>query len=175
MALNLSFETAYGLLRNIELYTASDYDALGVTPQDFKVLVGDITWRREQMHTIMRTYNCILFGTLEILGMQKIQIPAEMQAAVIITTVSPCNVFLAVSWLAQEGRLGPSVSDASQRSAGSAPEPATEGQLLALCTLLANSDRMQDARSRMMSKLGIAVEASMEQQVNGQTNSRKAR
>lgn len=168
---HLSFETAYALLHNIHEYTANDYDALGVTQQDMKIITGDKVWRREQMHPIMRTFDCIMNGTLEILAMPKTNVPAEFQAAVICGVVANPNIRLACAWLSMERKMGASVIDtAAGSNAGSSTDPATEGQLFALCCILKNSDRADSARTRMLDKLGIAQIKAMEEAQGAKTD-----
>ncbi|TWW07933.1 hypothetical protein E3A20_29370, partial [Planctomyces bekefii] len=99
--------------------------------------------------------------------------PAEFQAAAITAIVAPPNIMICCQWLSMEKQIGTSVVQQSQTPDGGL-DRASDAQLFALCALLANSSKAQDARNRMMTKLGVAVQDLQDKEtIGGKTNSRK--
>lgn len=157
--MNLSYETAAALLRNIDKYTAADFDALGINTEDFELLNSDMPWRRENLARVMRTFNAMIFGTLEIMGMQKIVVPSEYVAAVIVGVVGYGNMMTACIWLATERQTGIGALELSARSQTTSQiEPTNSDQLFALVATLTASEKHSLARIRLAKKLGYYQE-----------------
>lgn len=156
---NLSFESAYALLKRIDQYVAADFDALGITPQDFQLVANDAPWRRDNLNRVMRTMNALLFGTLEVMGMPKIVIPSEYLAAIITAVVAPANRMVCCVWMAQERQTGIGALEQSARSqATSQLDPTSADALFALVVMLTDSNGSNEARIRMHKKLGVAIQ-----------------
>lgn len=155
---NLSFETAFALLRNIHEYTSADFDSLGINQQDFELIAAPVPWQRANIPRVMRTLNALLFGSLEILGMNKITVPSEYVAAVVSAIVAPANRMVACIWLAQERQTGVGALQASARAQLSTQlDPTSSDQLFALVCLLSATEASSEARNNLARKLGIAL------------------
>lgn len=154
----LSYETALTTLRNIEHYLTADYDALGIRKEEFELVSGPKGWLREDLRPVMRTLNALTFGTLELMGMPKIIVPAEYQAAIITACVAPGNRMAACVWLSQERQTGAGALEMSARNQTTAQmDPASADQLFALCVSLASSDSAGEARLNYALKMGIKI------------------
>lgn len=163
--INFSYETAAHLLINLRDYTPSDWDALGITPSDFKVYAGPIAWKAEQMYQVMRTFDAIMHGTLRLLNLPPVEVPVEYQAAVIVGTIHPCNRIVCCSWMAQHTKIGAGAVGASQRAeTGATVEPMSQRQLIAMVFLLGNHDGAEQSRSLMLTKFGINTKRAQEQE-----------
>lgn len=160
--MNLSYETAYANLKMIDQYIAADFDALGITQQDFELFSGSQPWKRDVITRVMRTANALLFGTLEVMGMPKIVVPSEYVAAIVATFVHPANRMIACIWLAQERQTGVGALELSARAQTTSQlDPTSAEQLFALVQLLSDSDESNEARKRFRAKVGLAVEKSL--------------
>lgn len=157
--MNLSITTALALLKNIERYTPNDFDALGITPKQFEIVAGREIWRRDQLHVVMRTLNQMIFGSLEIMGLPKLVVPAEFTAAHIATLIAPENRIIACVWLSQERQTGLGALELAARNAApSTMDHTSADQLFALVCLLSDADRDGQARKRYIKKIGIKVQ-----------------
>lgn len=158
---NLSYETALATLRIIDQYTSADFDTLGINQQDFEYASGPQPWRRDNITRVMRTLNALTFGTLEVMAMPKIVVPAEYVAAIVSTFVHPANRMVACVWLAQERQTGVGALELSARNATTSQmDPASADQLFALVCQLSDTDASTEARANFRTRLGLAVEKS---------------
>lgn len=156
---NLSVPTAIAMLRTIEQYTPADFDVLGITQEDFEKLSSKEPWRRENMNVIMRTMNCLIFGSLEIMAVPKIVVPSEFVAAHIATIVNPANRMIACVWLAQERQTGVGALElAARQNSPSQYDPTSADNLFALVCLLSDTEESNYARIRFRTRLGLRIE-----------------
>lgn len=156
---NLSYETALATLRIIDQYTSADFDTLGINEQDFEYASGPQPWRRDNINRVMRTLNALTFGTLEVMAMPKIVVPAEYIAAIVSSFVHPANRMVACVWLAQERQTGVGALELSARNqTTSQMDPASADQLFALVIALSDNDASTEARKNFRHRLGLAVE-----------------
>jgi len=156
---SLSYETALATFRVIDQYVAADFDSLGIRPEDFALTSGYQTWVRQDLQRVMRTLNAITFGTLEIMGMPKIVVPAEYQAAIIAGFVAPPNRMAACIWLSQERQVGAGALEMSARGQSTTQlDPASADQLFALVVALGESHYTTEVRQNFRARVGLAVE-----------------
>lgn len=156
---HLSFETAYSIFKVIHESTPADFDALGITEAAFNVTSGKRPWLRPDLQIVMRTINALTFGTLEVMGMPKLVVPAEYQAALIAAFIAPANRMTACVWLSQERQTGAGALELAARgNQGSKLEPASADQLFALVCILSNQDYASQARKAFRTRLGLAKE-----------------
>lgn len=161
--MNLSAETAIGLLRNIDRYTAADYDALGINAQDFELVNDGMPWDFSNKHRVIATLNALIHGTVQILGLPKIVVPAEYIAALIVACVDPANRMLACTFIAGERQVGPGALEGSARASSTSQiDPTSADQLFALVCLLSANEHANSARRAMQLKLGLAVQKAAE-------------
>lgn len=164
---SLSFATAYATMKIIDQYTSADFDSLGITDTQFKLVNGNQAWRRDQLNNVMRTLNALIFGTLEVMAIPKIVVPAEYVAAIVATLVAPCNRMTACVWLSQERQTGVGALELSARGEQSATlQPASASQLFALVLELSNNEASSEARKNFMRRLGIETDKATNQQNN---------
>lgn len=162
--MNLSFTTAYALLKNIERYAPSDFDALGITPQQFQIVAQPVLWDRDQLLVVMRTITQMIYGSLTIMGLPKLVVPSEFIAAHIAALVAPENKIIACVWLSQERQTGHGALELAARGNTSATmDPTHADQLFALVSMLSDSDAASGARARYMKKIGIKVTKAKEE------------
>lgn len=159
MSANISYQTARAMLINIEQYTPSDFGVLGITREQFEEVAQPQNWKREKMHVIMRALSSIMFGSLEIMGVPKVTVPAEFCAAIVATLVHPANRLIACVWLSQERIAGPGALDlAARHEQVQQFDQTTADQLFALVCLLSDTADANVARQRFMERLGMAIE-----------------
>lgn len=162
----LSYETALATLRVIDQYAVADFDALGIRPEEFEMLSGHQPWLRHNLPVVMRALNAVTFGTLEVMGMPKITVPAEYQAAIIASLVAPGNRMAACVWMSQERQTGAGALEMSARNQTTSQlDPASADQLFALVVALSESDVSTEARRNFRIRLGLATEKATELQV----------
>lgn len=162
MGIHLSYATAHAVMIAIHDYTSPDFDALGITQQDFLLAAGEAPWTRQHIPRVMKTLNALIYGTLEVLAMPKIVVPAEYVAAIVSTFVAPGNRMVACVWLAQEHKTGASALELGARADSAASiSPTSADQLFALVIQLSDTDQSLAARREFTRKLGIAVNDSM--------------
>lgn len=156
----LSYTTAYAAMKVVLDMMPADFDALGITRQDFELLTQKEHWVRPHMPKVMRTINSLLYGTLEVMGMPKITIPSEYVAAAVTIFIAPANRLPACVWLSQEHRTGVNALELSARQErGGAFEFTSADSLFALVGRLTGSNAYAPERARFMTKIGLAVEA----------------
>lgn len=156
---HLSFETAYSVLKNIAKYTPADFEVLGITDQQFQLTAGERNWARDELHIVMRTLDALIYGTIEVLGLPKMQVPAEHTAAVVAALIARPNQMTACIWLSQQKQVGPGALELAARGQSSNRlEPASADQLFALVQLLGNGHGANNARKDYAKRLGIELE-----------------
>jgi len=152
---NLSVEVALGVVRAIPSYLDADYDALGITPEDFELCAQQQLWHVSQRYRVVRVLNACMFGTLEQLGLPTIIVPSEYVAAVIGIIVSPANTFAACTWLSQERLTGSAALEMSARGAPAQQvDPTSADQLVALVICIRNAELSSEVRKNLFTKLG---------------------
>jgi len=153
----LNYEAAKAVLAGIANYLDADFDQLGISPIDFKLTYDPVIWRTEQRLRVVRTLEALLYGTTSMLGLSRLQLPAEYIAAIVATFVAPCNRKLACIYLADIG-TGRRAEDLAQ---GVSTEQVSPEQLFALVFLLSQNDAGTQARQQFAQRLGLAVAASV--------------
>lgn len=157
--MNLSLSTAIGILRSVERYSPGDFDMLGITHEQMQKLTQNFTWLRSDMQVVMRTMITMLYGTLEVLGIPKITVPAEYIAPHIATLVDPCNRMACCVWLSQEKQTGAGALELAARNhQASIIDHTSADQLFALVCLLSDSDECGYARVRWEQVLNLRLE-----------------
>lgn len=150
---NLSYESALGTMRAIAAYTSADFDALGIQPQDFALTYEATPWTRDNRRRVMATLDALLFGTLDVMGLPRIAVPAEYAAAIISTFVAPLNRQVACVWMA-EGRVGGrSAMDLAAGGNEGDVDPASASQLFSLCVLLSDTDVSTAVRQQFRARM----------------------
>lgn len=155
----LSTEIAHALFSRIDEYTVGDYAAIGINKQDFQKLSQTMHWRRDEIRNVMRTFNAILFGTLEVMGVPKLTVPAEYVGSVIAAIVNPANQLICCIWLAQERGTGAGALDMSARQeVSTGHDQVSAEQLFAIVCALQNTESSNEVKQRFRQKFGIRIE-----------------
>lgn len=71
---------------------------LGIAPETLELLTGSIPWTGNQRVDIKRCMDALNHGVCDIVGIPRINVPAEFIAASIAKFVHPCNTQLACNW-----------------------------------------------------------------------------
>lgn len=148
------------MIKTIERYTPADFDVLGIPPENFDLLTQDDIWRVEHKLQVIRTFQAVVFGSLQIMGLPPIVVPTEYIAAVVATLVSPSNQKICCVWLSHErmnGTGAPAITIAAQAQPPSQWDPHTADQLFALVCLLHDTDETNYARIRFKERLGVKL------------------
>lgn len=165
MQSDLSVQTAIALVGSIEQYLPSDFDTLGITPEQFDLLAQPLPWLRETMPELVRTMNAIIFGTIEKMTLPKLVVPSEYVACVISAVVHPCNVMSMCIIMAQERQTGVGALELAARNASpTSIDHTSSDNLFALCCLLTDKDRANIARVRLRERLGLRIEKALKGQ-----------
>lgn len=158
----LSEDTAIALISNIHNYMPTDFETMGITPEEFDLLAEPLPWLRETMPHLVRSMNAIIFGALEKLTLPKIVVPAEYVACVISAVVHPCNIMAMCIIMATERSTGVGAMELAARQASPTQIDHTSAdQLFAICCILANKDRSNLARRRLREKLGLRIDEAL--------------
>lgn len=151
----LSVEIAMGVIRAIPTYLDADYDALGITPEDFELAAQQQLWHVSQRYRVVRVLNACMFGTLEQLGLPTITVPSEYVAAIIGTIVGPANTMAACTWLSQERLTGSAALEMSARGQSAQQvDPTSADQLFALVLSIRSAEQTSEVRRNLFTKLG---------------------
>lgn len=156
----ISLEIAHGIFARIDEYTLGDYAAIGVTQHDFIILTQQAHWRMDQLRVVIRTFNSLLFGTLEIMGVPKQILPAEYVGSLIAAVIAPANQMLACAWLAAEHNTGVGALELSnRRDEPAAYQQASAQQLFAIvAALMGDRTQSNEVRVRFREKFGLQQE-----------------
>lgn len=153
-----SFATALATMRQIVDYTSGEFAALGVSEDDLELTHGEMMWQRQHVHTVLKTLNSLMFGTLEIMGMPKINIPAEFQAALIATFVAPVNRIGCCILFEQENKIGGVASEIANNAENFGVDRVARDQLFALVLELSSRDESTQARLDFKERLGLRAD-----------------
>lgn len=159
---NLSQQTALATLKIIEHFLPADFDQLGITSEEFEQLASDKAWRRDHIQRVMRTMNALIFGSMEVMALPKLIVPAEYVSAVICAVVHPANIMTCCVIMAQERTVGPGAMELAARGASPTQiDPCGADQLFSLCCILFDTEHANFARVRLREKLGLRIENSL--------------
>jgi len=125
------------------------FEALGILPEDFELVCLSFPYIGADRHRVTTVLNSLIWGTLDVVGLPRIEVPTEFIASVISVFVAPGNIAVACRWM-EAGHA------AEELAAGGNLEPVTAAQLFALCCQLA-SDAPSIA-ARWEARTGRAVQ-----------------
>lgn len=125
----------------------------GVSADDWKLLVGSRVWTRDERTRVRRVLDSVVYGVMDMSGMARVDVPAEVVASVIAATVSPLNWMPVSAWL--EG-LKPA-RDLAEAEETVEIERVSAGRMLALIhyahAALSGGDAWEEQRSLVQRKL----------------------
>lgn len=148
----------YPAARNaLELVCRGGCDAVasfGISKDDFRLVTGNGIWLASDRERVRRVLENLLFGSMDLMGLQRITAPAEYIAAVLVVFVAPVNLMPACRFFehsrpADDLALGPQ----SQQT-----EMVTAHQLFALCVDLVDPAAIPAAAAAFEKRVGLAIE-----------------
>lgn len=76
--------------------------AIKATPAELKVVTQSSPWLQSDRHAVRNGLESVMYAALDVLGLQRFQLPTEYVAAVIVTAVSPVNWMIACIYLSDQ-------------------------------------------------------------------------
>ena len=76
--------------------------ALGCTDSDWKVVTGMKPWKGAQRPQVKRLLEALIYGTIDVLGLPRFRVPAELVAATVALYVKPVNYMAACEWIGNQ-------------------------------------------------------------------------
>jgi len=136
----VSYAVAINCMTLIKEGAVNDaFDALGLIPEDFDLVCSNIPYVGADRNRVTNLLRSLIWGTLDVIGLPRIEVPSEFIASVISVFVHPGNLAVACRWM-EAG------SAAEEIVAGGSLEPITATQLFALCCQLVPSAPVATAR-----------------------------
>lgn len=138
----VSLEVARNCMVLIRDGAASDaFEALGVSSADFTLVCGTVPWIGADRGRVTGVLTLLTHGVIDVVGLPRIEVPAEFVASVLSTFVFPGNLAVACRWM----EAGPT---ADSLSVGGGIEAVTAARLFAMCCQLANEAPAAQAQWR---------------------------
>lgn len=142
-----------GAMKLLAGFSGQDLRAvLGVSPEELKVVTGDIPWKAQQVSMVRRVIEAFAHGTMDVAGLNRFEVTAEYMAAVVVAFIHPINMMQACRIV--EKRAG--ASDLS--SGGVVTEEIMPKQLFALVTMLMDEGAAAELRSQFEATTKKALE-----------------
>lgn len=132
--------------------------AFGVAKPDFDLVTRREPWLGTDRERVVRVLNSLLFGSLDLLGLPRIQAPAEYIAAVLVTFVAPVNYQLACRFFEQSRP----VDDLALNPGSQAMETVTASQLFAMVIDLYDPAALSQTAAAFEKRVGLAIEHAAE-------------
>jgi len=161
----LHLETAKG---GLYLVQSMDYmnqiKAIGINDQEWKQLTGGAPWKGKERPVIERLIKHLIFGMLDLQGLPRFEVPAELIAGIGITFIRANNWWAFASWVggfADATQLGN--YDGSRVGSIEGLEKCTPSQIFALMLELNSNEHIDQLTRRFREKTGMAIESTLEQ------------
>lgn len=156
MAIALSMAAARGAMSLLERGSLNgDLQAFGIGESQIKLVCQDGPWLAADRHVVQATLEAMVWGTMDAVGLQRFNPPAEYIAAVLATFVKPQNMWLACRWMELPSRAE-ELATGSVREA----EPVRAAQLFSLIVLIEGGSPV--AKAAFEKKVGFALDQSSE-------------
>lgn len=155
----LSFEQAHAVMKVISDYTSADFETLGVTPEDYALAASQNLWLNQHRPRVERVMEALLYGTTDLLGIGRIELPAEYIAAVVSTFIAPGNRRTACTWLSERKLSGTAANQLATGLASVQMSPASSQQLFALVIALSETDASTEARKNFTTRIDSRLRA----------------
>lgn len=151
----LAVEAAKHMLKHIHHYLPQDFETLGIAPEDFAMLAQDKPWVAGERHRVLTTFNALIHGGMDIMGLGRINVPADFQAVVIATCVHPAHHMRLCIWLQNAKHISVRALARSAMSIESQGtlDPVTADQLFDLVMLLGEESETSEAKKRYLAKM----------------------
>ena len=132
----------------------STLSAMGISESDFKLTTGVNCWLASDRPRVRATLDAVLFGSLDVAGLPRFNVPAEYIAACLVVMVSPVNYHVACAWY--NGAL--TSDDMSMSEDVSAAEPVSARRLFALLVQLHGDEAVGLAQAKFSKRVGLAID-----------------
>lgn len=153
----LAYAVAFNIMEAIAEYTPAELATIGVPEEDAKLTFNGAVWHVDHRRRVENTLDALVFGTLDVMGLDRIRIPAEMIAAVVATFVGPGNRATACRWLASRKSTGAPVQEMIARGVEAhTADHVSADQLFALVLALSDTEQSSLARASYAQRLHIA-------------------
>ena len=151
----LSYATAKNAMEIVARGAVSDaYESLGVTEADFRLVTGSTPWVAMDRPRVVSVLDTLTHGVVDVIGLPRIEVPAEFRAAVLVIFVDGLNIAVACRW----SESGPAAEELAE---GGSLEPVTARELFSLCCQIYGE--AHDARGKWEKRMGRSVRTVMEE------------
>lgn len=128
----VSLPVAKNCMMLIKNGAATDaFESLGISAMDFSLVCGGSPWIAAERGRVVNVLTLLTHGVLDVVGLPRIEVPAEFRASVLSVFVAPGNLAVACRWM----ETGPT---AEAMSAGGDLTPVRAETLFALCLQLSD-------------------------------------
>lgn len=126
----VSLPVARNVMKLIRDGACSDaFEALGITSEDFAFAISSSPFVGADRSLVSGVLNMLTYGVLDVMGLPRIEVPAEFKAGVIAAFISPANMMVCCRWI----EVSPV---ATEMAVGGSMQPCSAHQLFSLCCLL---------------------------------------
>lgn len=168
MTRNLHIATAKGAIQIVnDLSYINQIKAIGINSQEWDRLTGSKPWAAKERPVIERLIKHLIFGMLDMMGVGRFEVPAELVAAIGVSYISPCNYWAFAGWTGSHARAEELGNyDGSRIGPIEGLEKVTQSQLFALICELKSDEHSQLLIRRFSDKTELAMKEPMEAETN---------
>ncbi len=151
----VSYSVAVNCMTLIKQGAVNDaFEALGIIAEDFELVCSQIPYIGSDRGRVTNVLRSLIWGTLDVVGLPRIEVPTEFIASVLCVFVSPGNLAVACRWM-EAGHT------AEDHAAGGSLEPVSANQLFSLCCQLVSE--APQATTAWEKRTGRAVRRALEE------------
>lgn len=161
MTRKLHIATAKGAIQIVnDLSYINQVKAIGINPQEWDRLTGSKPWAACERPVIERLIKHLIFGMLDMMGVSRFMVPAELVAAIAVSYVKPCNYWTFAAWCGSHARAEDLGNyDGSRIGSIEGLEKVTSSQLFALICELKSDEHVEQLIRRFSDKTELALES----------------
>lgn len=152
--MKLNLQTAKSAMRVLAEGAPTSLGVLDIAEGDLKLTMGEQPWTGHNRARVVRTLESLILGSLDIIGIDRFEVPAEYTAAGIGMFVHPTNIMVATTWL-QGGTAAATMANPNSEQVH---ESVKAPQLFALVLGLRSNDDCCQFKDRFCSRVGIKMQ-----------------
>lgn len=133
---------------------------LEILPQHIRLVTGRTSWKSNERTIVARTLDALMFGTMELVGLPRFEVPAEYVAAVISMFVHPSNLQIACRWMETGRQTAEALGNPTSASINT--EPVDARQLFSLCLQMHNDGQIAQCLSQFEERTAIKLQRTEE-------------
>jgi len=153
---NLSHLVLVGCMRAIaDGAVSGDLSAMNISQSSMKRVTGDRAWLGTDRQMVVSVLDSLTHGSIDVLGLPRIDIPVEHRAAVVAIFVHPANWQKACKWL-ERGLSAEDLARGAERSASQSG--VSSGQMFGLLCLA--TAQCGEFRQLWEKKMKVALQVS---------------